>query len=250
MPGKPDLAGQADGVLLRRPQRVGGNRFLDAEPVAARGAVPGPVQPRMIAEDLQSGADDEDQQEQVEEVLNPDPDRQSRMAYGVGRRDGARIAGDEVLHRRHVTQALGGRDRDDQDHESDRQQPQQVEPPALSDPDARRDAVRDRHRTGPRARVHHVLADGQLRPETRYHLRGDAGVRRGRQIGRRVGRFAPRMWEAFAAAAVVHGAAFGHQGSVWSKRSATRREQRRGRRRKMRRGPGFDECEFPAMRFR
>jgi hypothetical protein len=34
--------------------------------------------------------------------------------------------------------------RDDQDHESDRQQPQQVEPPAASDPHAGRDAVRDR----------------------------------------------------------------------------------------------------------
>ena len=41
------------------------------------------------------------------------------------------------------TQTLRGRDGDDQDHESDRQQPQQVEPPATSDADAGRDAARD-----------------------------------------------------------------------------------------------------------
>ena len=49
------------------------DRLLDAEPVPARGAVPGPVQPRMIREDLQAGPHDEQQQEEVEEVLHTDP---------------------------------------------------------------------------------------------------------------------------------------------------------------------------------
>jgi hypothetical protein len=83
-PGQPDLTTQADGVLLRCPERVGGNRFLDAEPVFTRGAVPRPVQPRVVAEDLDAGADDEDQQEQVEEVLHANPDRQSRMGHRAG----------------------------------------------------------------------------------------------------------------------------------------------------------------------
>ena len=99
-PGQADLAGQADRVLLRGPQRIGGHRLLDPEPVPARGAVPGPVQPGMVGEDLHPGPDDEDHQEQVEEVLPAAPRPATRRVAGAGRLDGAGVAGDEPLHRR------------------------------------------------------------------------------------------------------------------------------------------------------
>ena len=82
-PRQPDLSRQADRVLLRRPQRLVRNRLLDAKPVLAGSAVPRPVQPRMITEDLQSRPDDEDQQEQVEEVLHANPDRQPGTRLGA-----------------------------------------------------------------------------------------------------------------------------------------------------------------------
>ena len=82
---------------------------------------------------------------------------------GVGELDGARDS--RAMNRctdRHVAQALRGRDRDDQQHEPDRQQPQQVEPPDAADPHPRRDAVSHRHRTRPGARVDDVLAGREL----------------------------------------------------------------------------------------
>ena len=173
MPGSPTWRGQADGVLLRRPQRLVGNRLLDAEPVLARRAVPRPVQPRMIAEDLQPRPDDEDQQEQVEEVLHADPDRKAGTRLRAGRLDGARVADDEPLDRRHVAQTLRGRHGDDQDDEPDRQQPEQVEPPVAPDAHPRRDALHLGNRPRPRRRVDHVLALGQLRPEAPHRLRRD-----------------------------------------------------------------------------
>ena len=126
------LARQADRVLLRRPQRLSGNRLLNAEPVFAGRAVPRPIQPRMVAEDLQPRPDDEDQEEQIEEVLHSDPDRKSRIAFAPAV-DGPGVAGNEALDRRNVAQTLRGRHGDDQEDESDRQQPEQVEPPAAAD---------------------------------------------------------------------------------------------------------------------
>ena len=82
--GQPDLAGQANRVLLRRPQRIGRYRLLNAEPVPAGGAVARPVQAWVVGEDLQARTDDEDQQEQIEEVLHPDPDRQRGSVWAPG----------------------------------------------------------------------------------------------------------------------------------------------------------------------
>src|SRR6185437_15947610 len=101
---KANLPGQADGVLLRRPQRIAWNRLLDAEPVPTRSAVPRPVQPWVIAENLQTRPDDENHKEEVEEVLDSDPDRETRTRLGVGRLDRARKADDEPLDRRHIAQ--------------------------------------------------------------------------------------------------------------------------------------------------
>ena len=97
-PRQPDLRRQADRVLLRRPQRIGRHRLLDAKPVPAGRRVARPVQPRMIGEDLHAGADDEDQQEQIEEVLQPQPDRETRRHVRVRRLDGPGVPRDEVLN--------------------------------------------------------------------------------------------------------------------------------------------------------
>ena len=164
-PRQTDMARQADGVLLRRPQGVGRNRLLDAEPVLAGGAVPRPVQPRVVAEDLQPGPDDEDQQEQVEEVLDADPDRQPGTRCGAGRLDGAGVTDDETLHGRHVAEPLRRRHGDDQDDEPDGEQPEQVEPPAATDAHAGSDALHLGDRPRPRRRIDDVLTLGQLRPE-------------------------------------------------------------------------------------
>jgi len=172
-PGQPDLPGQADGILLRRPQRISGNRFLDPEPVPARGAVPGPVQPGMIGEDLHSRPDDEHQQEQIQEVLHIHPPRQPGLGLGRGSRGDAGVGGDEPLHGSGGPQPLRGGDPHDQEHEPDRQQPAEVEPPVPPDPHPRGDPVRHGHRPRPGGRVHHLLPHRQLRPETPPHLGGN-----------------------------------------------------------------------------
>src|SRR6185295_3493230 len=97
--GETDLSGQADRVLLRRPQRLGRHRLLDTEPVLSRCTVPGPVETRMVAENLYSRPDDEDHQEQVEEVLHADPGGKTRVRLCVGRCDGAGMLCDEALDR-------------------------------------------------------------------------------------------------------------------------------------------------------
>src|SRR6187399_147898 len=90
---KTDLSRQADRVLLRRPRPLGRHLFLEAEPVLARCAVPGPVQTRMVTEDLYSRPEDEDHQEQVEEVLYPDPDGKTRVLVRLRRHNGAGVPG-------------------------------------------------------------------------------------------------------------------------------------------------------------
>jgi hypothetical protein len=68
-PRQADLGRQRDRVLLRGPQRVRRDRLLEPEPLAPRRAVTRPVQARVIREDLDAGADDEDHEEEVQEVL-------------------------------------------------------------------------------------------------------------------------------------------------------------------------------------
>jgi hypothetical protein len=115
----------------------------------------------MVGEDLNPGANDEDQQEQIEEMLNAQPRRETRRGFGVRRVDCAGIPRDEVLHRRLVPKPLRNSDRDDQQHEADRREPEQVEPSA-TDAHARRDSVHARDRASPRRRVDHVLAGREL----------------------------------------------------------------------------------------
>jgi hypothetical protein len=89
---------QADRVLLRRPERVGWHRRVDSEPISSRGGVPGPVEPRMIGEDLDTRSDDEDHDEQIEEVLPSHPGGQACRRIGSVRQGGPGVAHDEPLY--------------------------------------------------------------------------------------------------------------------------------------------------------
>ena len=68
----------------------------------------------------------------------------------------------------------------DEDHEADREQPKEVEPLAVPDPDAGSDAVDLRNGARKRRWVDDVLAPRQLRSETPNSLRRDARRRRAR----------------------------------------------------------------------
>jgi hypothetical protein len=164
---KTDLSRQADRVLLRRPRPLGRHLFLEAEPVPARCAVPGPVQPRMVTEDLKSRAEDEDHQEEVEEVLHPDPGGKPRVLVRLRRHDGPGIPGNEVLDRRDRAQTLRDRHRGDQDHEADRQQPQEIEPPVPADTHVRRDSVRFGE---PLRDIDGILAHRELLPKATHNV--------------------------------------------------------------------------------
>ena len=80
---QPDLARQADGVLFRRPQRIGRHRFLDAEPVPARACCAGSSTAEDGREDLQPERMMKIMQEQVEEVLPSRPRPESPRSRGV-----------------------------------------------------------------------------------------------------------------------------------------------------------------------
>ena len=82
-----------------------------------------------------------------------------------------RMRGDELLHRRGVAQALRHRHCDRQDEQPDRQQPQQVEPLAPTDPHPRGDPRHLRHRPRPGGGVNHLLTHRQLGPEAAHRLR-------------------------------------------------------------------------------
>ena len=161
-PRQPDLAGQADGVLLGSPKRVGRHRLLHAEPVPSGRAMASPVQPRVIGKDLDPGADDEDQQEDVEEVLPAHPCGKPSCGRRWRWLQSARVLRYESLHRRDMAKSLSHRHRREQENETDRQQPKQVEPPATPDAYPGGDAANLRHRARPRRRVDDILARYQL----------------------------------------------------------------------------------------
>lgn len=163
-PWKPDLTRQADGVLLRGPQRVGGNGLLCTEPIPTRCAVTGPVQAGVIGEDLDPRANDEGQQEQVEEVLDTNPDRNARALGRDGLRRGTRVAIDEPLHDPGAAHALRSRDCGDEHHQPDGPQPQEIEPTTATDPNPRGNTAGSRHRARPGVGINDVLASRQLRP--------------------------------------------------------------------------------------
>jgi len=88
----------------------------------------------VIRQDLNAGADAEDHEEKVEEMLQIHPRRQTRRTCRGRCLDGPRVLPDEPLHGGLTAQTLGNRDRDDEQQEADRKQPEQVEP--LLAPDA------------------------------------------------------------------------------------------------------------------
>ena len=186
-PRQTDLRREADRVLLGRPERIGRDRVLDAKPVPAGRRVARPVEARMVGQDLHAGTDNEDQQEQIEEVLQPQPDRETRRRVGVRRRERSGVPGDEMLHRRLGAETLRDRNRDDQQQKSDRQQPEQVEPSGAADADARSDTVHLRDRTRPRRLVDHVLARSKLPAVATDNVGRDARLRRRRTLVRRRG---------------------------------------------------------------
>ncbi len=170
---QPDLCRQADGVLFGGPKWIGRYRSLGAQPLLARRAVAGPVEPRMVREYLEAGPNHEEHQEQVEEVLPSDPRRESGVRRCVRRFDGPGVSLDESLHGRHAAQTFRGRDRDEQEREADWQEPEQVEPLTAANAHSRRDtAGAERDRTRPGRRVDEVLPASQLLPV------GANGVRR------------------------------------------------------------------------
>ena len=105
----------------------GRNGFLKAEPLGAGRAVALPIEPRVVGEDLDAGADDERHEEQVQEVLHPQPCRKTGGDGRRGRRD-AGIPHEEILHRRQLPQGLSDGHADDGEHKTEWQGPQHVYP--------------------------------------------------------------------------------------------------------------------------
>ena len=78
-PGQSQLTGQRDRIVLGGPQRVVRHRLGHPQPLVLAGrGVATEVQPWMIAQDLDPGADDEHHQEQVEKVRPAHPGGNAR----------------------------------------------------------------------------------------------------------------------------------------------------------------------------
>ncbi len=88
--------GKGDRIVLGRPYPTGRNRGLEAEPFSPGRAVALPVQPGMVGENLDTGADNERHEKQVEEVQQPEPIRKSRGDGHVGARN-AGVAHEKIL---------------------------------------------------------------------------------------------------------------------------------------------------------
>ena len=158
---QPDVLRQRDASLAS-PSRAGsvGHVLLHAEPLFPGRRVPRPVQPGMVGQDLKAGADDEDQEEQVQEVLNAQPDR--HCVVEVSRGSGPRVPQDELLDLGNAAKALRRRDAHSSRAKADRQQPQQVEPSIRADSQPRRDAGCGWDRAGPRVRMNDIFAAREL----------------------------------------------------------------------------------------
>jgi len=74
----------------------------------------------------------------------------------------AGIPGDEVRDRRDRAQTLRDRHRGDQDHEADRKQPKEIEPPVPADPQMRRSSER---LWEPLRHIDDILAHRELFPK-------------------------------------------------------------------------------------
>src|SRR5579872_3299344 len=129
-----DLDNAAAPVVRGPPHPVIRNRMQKAEPVGFRRAIPVPIKARMVREDLNARPDDEEHEEHIEEVLDPQPQREA--AVNRRRRLGyARIARDELMKPGGRVQTLADRDPKDQNDERDRYDPQDVDP-SLAQPDS------------------------------------------------------------------------------------------------------------------
>src|SRR3989304_136575 len=104
--------------------------FLDTEPFPTRSAVPSPVQPRVVGEDLHSRPDDEDHQKQIEKMLRTQPCRKGRrFPWAALAASGVLL--DEHLPRRHAWQVLSRAHRPATAASPKRGKPEQVEPLAV-----------------------------------------------------------------------------------------------------------------------
>src|SRR6185312_15782612 len=87
--GRPDLLWRnehiegphllAAPVVLGPPYAIFWNRVQEPEPVGIRRAVPVPVEARMIGQYLDTRPDDEEHEEHVEKVLDPQPQREAAL---------------------------------------------------------------------------------------------------------------------------------------------------------------------------
>jgi hypothetical protein len=115
----------------------------------------------MVGQDLDARANDEHHEEKIEEVLPAHPCGESRCCRAIAHRfDRPWVVLDEPLNGRLPTQTLGDGDGDDEEHKADRQQPEEVEPFPMTDPDARSDSMDLRNRARKRRWVDDVLALG------------------------------------------------------------------------------------------
>ena len=94
------------------PDPVFRNLVLETKPIRAGRTVPPPIKTRMIGEDLDTGANDEHHQEEIEEMQQTQPQRETRIHRRRGR-GAAGVARDECLHAGHRAQLLADRDADD-----------------------------------------------------------------------------------------------------------------------------------------
>ncbi len=160
----------------------------------------------MIRQDLNAGADDEDHEEPVEEMLQIHPRRETRRTRRGRCLDGPRVLPDEPLHGGLTAQTLGNRDRDDEQQEADRKQPEQVEPLLAPDANPGSDSIDLWDRARPSGGVDDILARRQLVSVTANDVRGDARLPTGRQIptgGVALGPHEPRAYDTACYAAVA-----------------------------------------------
>lgn len=106
-------------MLFGGPYAPSWNGLLEAEPLGARRAVAFPIEPRVVGKDLDTGADDECHEEEIEEMLHPQPCRKTSVDGQSGRRD-ARVPHKEILYRRQIPQPPSKGDACDGEHETER----------------------------------------------------------------------------------------------------------------------------------
>src|SRR5438309_1140962 len=113
-------------VVFGRPYPVHWHRMLKAEPFGFRRAIPVPIEARVIREYLDARPDDERHEEQIEEVLQSQP--QGVAGVNLRGRRYAWVAREELLKPRALEQLLTDRDPEDQNDEGERYGPQYVDP--------------------------------------------------------------------------------------------------------------------------